>query len=173
MAHFNSINGARIAVPVCFCPAYAALPGVKQKKAKIVAFDMKELQDDPETCLDELHKWLGMVHTNARAAPVILVGTHKDQVQPCNRRVLEDLSTHIVDRFGGHDIFPSIVMYGGNDHELAASLTFFPVDNTKSDGTTCDSVLQDLRSAVQSAIKDENNVFSTRRIPNAWMELYE
>mgnify|MGYP002841379671 CR=1 FL=1 len=57
----------------------------------MVVFSMHDLQDDPGACLDEVYKWLGMVHVNAPGAPIILVGTHKDQVADDNRRVYKTI----------------------------------------------------------------------------------
>ena len=37
VSHFNATEGSRLAVPACFCPAYAVPPHVKKKKLKIIS----------------------------------------------------------------------------------------------------------------------------------------
>ena len=160
----------------------------------IAVFNMQLLHDEKsrQQCLGTLHKWLSMVWINSPKAPLILVGTHKDKV-PNDRRTYEVLSEYIADYFQNHFIYPYIIRFrepsggsdggGGDDGgsvgtgggaDLASSLTFFPVDNTMSDGEgNVDSVLKAVRSAVQEAIEDPANVFTSRLIPNSWYELHE
>ena len=84
---------------------------------------------------------------------------HKDQVlgPGAERRVLEQLSERVVERFDMHPVFSDIVQFrelagSGGGEDLGASLAFFPIDNTQSDGQgNCDPVLASLRGAVQSA----------------------
>ena len=94
--------------------------------------------------------------------------------------VKQVLSECIVERFDRKRIFPYIKPYrmGEGDDDRAggmgASLIFFPVDNTKSDGEGgVDPVLAAVRAAVQEVIEDPENAFTKRTIPLSWYELHE
>eukprot|EP00937_MAST-01D_sp_MAST-1D-sp2_P006541 g6541.t1 len=154
----------------------------------LVVFNMAELHDEGTRrgCLDTLDKWISMVWLNAPGAPVLLVGTHKDQVAARltagdERKALERLSALISQRFDRHRMWPFMKRYdagagagAGGGGDMRASLAFFPVDNTQSDGAgSCDPAVAALRGAVQGVLEDPESIFARRVVPNAWMELLE
>ncbi|XP_078700999.1 uncharacterized protein LOC144927459 isoform X2 [Branchiostoma floridae x Branchiostoma belcheri] len=87
-----------------------------------------------------------------RGPPVIVVGTHKDQV---NKKKIKDFFTklrrHLRGRAIGKDVYDR----------------YFAIDNTKRDPE--DPKLSDLRDAILEVAQQQNHV--GRRIPISWLEL--
>ena len=142
----------------------------------LAVFRMDELHNRKTraACLAMLYKWLSMIYINAPDAPIFVVGTHKDKI-PDDRRVLEQLSEYIMERFEAHPaMWANHVDYAttSGDDRKAGQLCYFPVDNTQSDGTgRVDPVLAAARLTVQEAIEDPNNAFMQRKVPFSWLEL--
>ncbi|XP_019646106.1 PREDICTED: uncharacterized protein LOC109486668 isoform X4 [Branchiostoma belcheri] len=87
-----------------------------------------------------------------RGPPVIVVGTHKDQV---NKGEIEDFFTKFRDHLRGKAI-------GKDVYDR-----YFAIDNTKRDLE--DRELSDLRDAIFKVAQEQNHM--GRRIPISWLEL--
>ncbi|XP_078700717.1 uncharacterized protein LOC144927256 [Branchiostoma floridae x Branchiostoma belcheri] len=87
-----------------------------------------------------------------RGPPVIVVGTHKDQV---NKKKMKDFFTKLRHHLRGKAI-------GKNVYDR-----YFAIDNTKRDPE--DPELSDLRDAILDVAKQQNHM--GRRIPISWLEL--
>ncbi|KAK3248372.1 hypothetical protein CYMTET_42159 [Cymbomonas tetramitiformis] len=91
---------------------------LSQQGVYLVVFSMSALQADKESVLQRLRFWLDSLRLHAPSAPLLLVGTHGDQVQdPEARRQLSSL-------------LQSRLKLQKRPHGLC----FFPVDNTLSGG---------------------------------------
>ncbi|KAI8515569.1 hypothetical protein Bbelb_063820 [Branchiostoma belcheri] len=87
-----------------------------------------------------------------RGPPVIVVGTHKDQV---NKKEIEDLFTMLRDHLRGKAIDKDVYD------------RYFAIDNTKRDPE--DPELSDLRDAILKVALQQNHV--GKEIPISWLEL--
>ncbi|KAK3235747.1 hypothetical protein CYMTET_54068 [Cymbomonas tetramitiformis] len=142
---------------------------LSQQGVYLLVFSMRALQDDEESVLQRLRFWLGSLRLHARSAPLLLVGTHGDQVQdPEARRQLSSLLRARLKPWRGQENTKA----GKNQ-----GLSFFPVDNTLSGGAgAADPEVADLRAQINDMIvghrwEEKDQRFIDYPVPVPYLEV--
>ena len=134
----------------------------------LTVFDMRKLSqsataDTRDEALAFLRHWLHSISLHAPAAPVFLLGTHKDTI----KTLAEHRSIDALLRDAGLAKFPAL---RPNEEDR---LCFWPVDNTLSASPVGkgDAVVERLRADIERAVANEEYI--RREIPLAWTRLFD
>jgi hypothetical protein len=141
----------------------------------LVVFSMEELMSQDDQIREEafafLVKVLNNITIHSRKGPndpvadIVLVGTRKDVISSPEDH--QNISNELLKRFRLFPAWPSVVKY---DNAVMGSkgrttLTFFPVDNTKS---SKDPVVQDLKRVVETLAIQSLSLKT--KVPLAWIQ---
>ena len=130
-----------------------------------VVFNMAEIvgpsstERSREDALSLLLFWLRSIKMHAEKAPVVLAGTHKDQIQSVSMH--KDINK-LLDEKLELNLNPQILPYY---YDRSQYLYFFPIDNAK--GLTHDPVIAQLKETIIDAVKDKDYV--KNNVPITWM----
>ena len=105
--------------------------------------------------------WLNSLALHAKGAPILLVGTHKDQVKTDeeHRKISEMLREILGDR-----LVEQVTPFAKENEE---GLWFYPLDNSISGGVI-DPVVVELRQAIEVAANEDPEEYLERPIPIRW-----
>ena len=131
--------------------------------AYVSCFDMAWLvSDDAATvarALADLKFWLGAIKIHADGAPIVLVGTHRDQVPgDAEHRRIDALLKGELRVHKNKHVRPC----------KSRRLWFFPVDNTA--GATADAVVDELREAIEAAVTTDPLRYIDEELPIIWLQ---
>ena len=136
-----------------------------------VVFNMAELVGSPEDTLSFLLFWLRSIKLHAEEAPIVLVGTRKDEIALHCKDEIELLSSHKeisnllkekLNLDGNH--LGRICPYYYSE-EKRDYLYFFPIDNKK--GLHGDPVIVQLKEMIITTVKEKRYV--KRKVPISWI----
>ena len=142
----------------------------------MVCFDMQEISSDRSfftrlfnyaepnsaNCVTYVKFWLDAIQLHAHGAPVVLVGTHRDEVSDVKEH--QSISERLKQLFGSHGCWPHIV--NGPD-----GLCFFPVDNKRGlKSGTAAGVIQ-LQQALEQTVMQQEYV--KRLVPGTWLAMLD
>ncbi|CAE7272488.1 roco5 [Symbiodinium sp. CCMP2592] len=130
----------------------------------LVVFKMPHLLRSDESCdraIAMLRYWLNSLAMHARGAPVLLVGTHKDDVPQSgdHRKISKILWDKLENR-----LVEQVHPFTQEEDE---GLWYFPIDNTRS-GRGEDPVVQELQHAIESAAHEDTANYLEKPIPIRW-----
>ena len=108
-------------------------------------------------CLGHLRTWLNSVSVHAQGAPVLLIGTFKDQVKNSSSHLR--ISEELLQLFSALPCFKHVVR--------CEPLCFFPVDNTCSS----DPLFSTLRLSVEQAVHADSRVQAPIQL--TWLALFD
>ena len=130
----------------------------------LVVFKMPHLLRSDESCdraIAMLRYWLNSLAMHARGAPVLLVGTHKDDVpQSSDHRKISKILWDKLENRLVEQVHPFT-------REEDEGLWYFPIDNTRS-GHGADPVVQELQHAIESAAHEDTANYLEKPIPIRW-----
>jgi len=135
----------------------------------LVVFNMTWLSDraakeEKDSCISRLKRWVNsiIIHTtnsqSYKSAPIVFVGTHKDQVS--DLKSIKTISNTISSVFGSiRQCWESVIQ---NDTE---GLCFFPVNNVEGRD---EGVFPDMLQKIEDRMKSEDYV--TKERPLSWLQ---
>ncbi|CAE7780128.1 uba3 [Symbiodinium necroappetens] len=130
----------------------------------LVVFKMPHMLRSDESCeraIAMLRYWLNSLAMHARGAPVLLVGTHKDDVpQSSDHRKISKILWEKLENRLVEQVHPFT-------REEDEGLWYFPIDNTRS-GHGADPVVQELQHAIESAAHEDTANYLEKPIPIRW-----
>eukprot|EP00466_Bigelowiella_natans_P013750 jgi/Bigna1/84406/fgenesh1_pg.134_\ len=149
----------------------------------VIVFSIKEwISSTNEEAAQFLLFWLQSIRSYASGASFAIVGTHMDSLvererenrQKINQK-LEEISKEIeciLQRvfFGAAHIPWSDCRYKAGK-TTTITLSFFPVDNTKSGSPSPDNVVPLLRKSIHTALAEDS--FVQQQIPMMWTKVYD
>ena len=119
-----------------------------------LVFDMREVLNKEDDAVEYLQFWLKSIALHAPSAPIVLVGTYRDEVDDTKR--WKDIDTVLRNRV------KVVAAYTGQlVPNNADGLSFFPVDNCNDKGLT------DVREAILVALTGKE--FMEYPVPLSWI----
>jgi hypothetical protein len=134
-----------------------------QGTAYMLVFSLPKLRDSFASAMAGLVYHLQSIASFAIGAPLILVGTRKDQVMEAELRGLSDRMLAELHRRCPHAI-SGLVTQG----PAGKGLCFFPVENSR--GYQGDGSIRELVAAVEEAA--DRLPTTKQRVPLAWLQVY-
>eukprot|EP00931_Biecheleriopsis_adriatica_P061133 TRINITY_DN3674_c0_g1_i2.p1 TRINITY_DN3674_c0_g1~~TRINITY_DN3674_c0_g1_i2.p1 ORF type:complete len:1121 (+),score=202.71 TRINITY_DN3674_c0_g1_i2:124-3486(+) len=119
--------------------------------------------------MDNLRYWLNSIALHANGAPVILVGTRKDEIKnAAAHRKISDLLWEKFQLRLSEQVYPNTQIQPDGE-----GLWFFPIDNTLSGSRygksiARDPVVSDLQTAIEAAAREDPLDYLERQIPVKW-----
>ena len=132
-----------------------------QRRLVTQLFKSKKKQDD-DSCVTYVKFWLDAIQLHAHGAPVVLVGTHRDEVS--DAKAHQSISEQLKELFGSHGCWPHIV--NGPD-----GLCFFPVDNKNGLKSGTAAGLIQLQQALEQTAMQQDYV--NRLVPGTWLAMLD
>jgi GTPase SAR1 family protein len=160
---------------------------VTRESVYLVVFNMKCMvgaDATPETiqrCKSYLSFWLNSIYLHSRAqsadldgsvAPILLVGTHKDEIHSPKQH--EEISKMLWNEFHSSPVWTSVISFQeGVVSTGRGLLRFFPVDNSRkqSDQDPVDDVVVKIQTCIQKELEKED--YLKRKVPLSWLEAFD
>jgi GTPase SAR1 family protein len=160
---------------------------ITRESVYLVVFNMECMVGADSTaetikqCKSFLSFWLNSVYLHARAqsadsdgsvAPIILVGTHKDQI--CSPKQHEDISKMLWDEFNASPVWSSVIPFREGIISTGLGLLhFFPIDNIRkqSDQDSVDDVVFQIQTCIQKRLEKED--YLQRKVPLSWLQVFD
>jgi GTPase SAR1 family protein len=160
---------------------------VTRESFYLVVFNMKCMvgadatEETIKQCKSYLKFWLYSIYHHARAqsaelngsvAPIILVGTHKDEI--CSRKEHEEISKMLWDEFHSSPVWTSVIsLQEGVGSTGCGSLSFYPIDNRRkqSPQDPVDDVVIQIQTCIQKHLEKE--VYLKRKVPLPWLQVFD
>eukprot|EP00435_Cladocopium_sp_Y103_P045865 s30_g13.t1 len=133
----------------------------------LVVFKMPHMLKDPHRAVEMIRYWLNSLALHAKGAPILLVGTHKDQVKTSeeHRRISERLLEILGDR-----LVEQVTPFAKEQED---GLWFYPIDNSLSGAVSPDPVVAELRQAIEVVAKEDPEEYLERPIPIRWRAILD
>ena len=135
----------------------------------LVVFNLKQLQDNFASCVDNLTEQLMSTFMFAANAPVILAGTRKDEVSTdlasLSARLLAELNQRCAPAVEG-------LIYNQVSSALdgpSSELCFFAIENSK--GLAGDSTICELVTAIEKGARSLPSM--QQKVPLPWLKVYD
>lgn len=132
----------------------------------LVVFKMTALLKDAKGTVEMVRYWLNSLALHAKGAPILLVGTHKDQV--IKDREHHEISEVLLEILGDR-LKEQVTPFAREEGE---GLWFYPIDNSIS-GHSVDPVVVELRHAIEACAKEDPEEYLERPIPVRWRGLLD
>lgn len=128
----------------------------------LVVFKMPHMMKDPQRAVEMIRYWLNSLALHAKGAPILLVGTHKDQVKTSeeHKKISEMLLEILGDR-----LVEQVTPFAKEQED---GLWFYPIDNSLSGARSPDPVVAELRHAIEVVAKEDPEEYLERPIPIRW-----
>lgn len=128
----------------------------------LVVFKMPHMMKDPQRAVEMIRYWLNSLALHAKGAPILLVGTHKDQVKTSeeHKKISEMLLEILGDR-----LVEQVTPFAKEQED---GVWFYPIDNSLSGARSPDPVVAELRHAIEVVAKEDPEEYLERPIPIRW-----
>lgn len=128
----------------------------------LVVFKMPHMMKDPQRAVEMIRYWLNSLALHAKGAPILSVGTHKDQVKTSeeHKKISEMLLEILGDR-----LVEQVTPFAKEQED---GLWFYPIDNSLSGARSPDPVVAELRHAIEVVAKEDPEEYLERPIPIRW-----
>lgn len=128
----------------------------------LVVFKMPHMLKDPQRAAEMIRYWLNSLALHAKGAPILLVGTHKDQVKSSEEhQQISDVLLEIL----GDRLVEQVTPFAKEQED---GLWFYPIDNSLSGAQNPDPVVAELRQAIELVAKEDPEEYLERPIPIRW-----